>query len=266
MRSAPYLKLRTSLVGVFVAFVGAVLPTASTDAVPVLQLYIEGATYNSVTETWELTRAPGDPLMVWAIGNVDGPGGKGEILDVRMSFAYDGAVGEGAVDISLTPSTTGGFGGVTDPSTPSMPNDPLIEHTSGQPLLSDGKPLPSHEESGSGKVFGEGTFWQEFLLGDFALTDSPIADFIGIFPTALIPQSAQINVYEVAVAGLLAGSWLHIDLYDSVEGKGHIRTVFANNAHDAGNTVLVSEPANWAIFSFGLAGIGFFIWRPRKWA
>lgn len=263
MCEAVHLRLKACLGGVFMAFAGAVLPATSANAVPVLQLYIEDATYNPVTETWEITRAPDETLTVWAIGNVDGPGGKGIIYDVRMSFAYDGAVGEDEVYISLAPLTTGGFDGVTDPSTP---DDllPPIEYTSGQPLLSDGKPLPSHDLTDSGTVFGEGTFWQEFLLGDFALTDSPIADFIGIFPTAFIEESAQINVYEVAVTGLLAGSWLHIDLYNSVEGKGHTKAVFANASHDAGNTVSVSEPASLALFSFGLAGIGFFMRRPRK--
>src|SRR5688500_15939669 len=55
-------------------------------AVPVLQLYVEGATYDG-TETW--TETGPNPCRLWVIGNVAGPGGKGVLNNVRLSAVYD---------------------------------------------------------------------------------------------------------------------------------------------------------------------------------
>src|SRR5688572_501687 len=175
-------------------------------AVPILQLYVEGADYDAATETWTLTGA--DTIRLWTIGNVDGPGSKGTIEDVKLSIAYDA----GALPtFSLTPTTTGGYGGFTDPSTADAPT--LIQtRTDGSvPLLGDGSPLPSHGE------YGSQTWWQEFMLGDFTQTDSPVADFIDAFPTAEYTDAGQINVYEIGVSGYTGT--IHFDLYDHVQSQ-----------------------------------------------
>ena len=157
--------------------------TCRTQAVNILQLYIEGATYDTESETW--VASGGDTFRIWAIGNVDGDGGKGTIEDVKLSIAY--ASGD-TPTISLTSSTTGGFGGFTDPSTPS---DPVFSQTvtdGSSPLLGDGSPLPTHD------IYGTGTDWTEYYLGDFNLTDSPGGDFSNSLPTPVGAGGFQINV------------------------------------------------------------------------
>ena len=95
-----------------VAVVLAVLPlTASAE--PILQLYAEGATYDTVSESW-VTEGP--EFVLWAIGNVDGPGGKGDILDVKLAVAYDK---DASFSISFMPTTADPAFGFSDPSTPS---------------------------------------------------------------------------------------------------------------------------------------------------
>src|SRR3546814_7458346 len=72
--------------------------------------------YTTLFRSWELLRPIDQPLRLWTIGNVAGPGGKGTLSDVRLAIAYDsGFAGAG---FSLVSSTTGGYGGFADPSTP----------------------------------------------------------------------------------------------------------------------------------------------------
>ena len=221
-------------------------------AIPILQVYLEGATYDGDSDTWIVDDASG-PLRLWTIGNVGGEGSKGTISDVRLAVAY--ASTSPAPVITLTPSTTGGYGGFTDPSTPSAP--PLVQTvTDGSiPKLSDGKDLPSHG------IYGAGTDWQEFYLGHFSLKDSPIADFMSAFPDAGLPGEGQINVYEVSAAGF--SGTLHFDLYDSVQAGNKARAVFAPFSHDGEGTPgdVVPEPGTLMLLGAGAVG---YIARLRK--
>jgi hypothetical protein len=211
--------------------------------IPALQIYVENGTYDEATETWVVTDDTA-PVRLWCIGNTDGPGSHGDIIDVRLAIAY--VPDNGPVSINITPSTTGGFGGFDDPSTPSTPT--LIQTvTDGSvPQLSDGSDLPSHG------IYGSGVEWQEFALGDFNLNDSPIADFIGDFPTSGIKDdSAQINVYEIDLSG---AEWFHFDLYNSTQSP--MRAVFAPFSHDGGTDgngpPPVPEPGTVALVGLGL--------------
>lgn len=213
------------------------------EAVPVLQLYVEGATYNTATESWQTTIPANGVIRLWAIGNVTGEGGKGTISNVRLSIAY----GSGATpSFTLTPSTTGGFGGFTDPSTPSAPTHIQTRTDGSIPQLSGGADLPSHGE------YGPGTSWQEFALGNFTLSDSPTGDFISSFPTSPSAGGSQINVYEIAVSGTDS---IHFDLYDGVQSGTKVKAVFAPFSHDA-ETGQVPEGGSTAIM-LGLALLGF---------
>jgi hypothetical protein len=219
-------------------------------AVPVLQLYIEGATYDAATESWHATIPASGVIRLWAIGNVSGPGSHGTISNVRLAVAY------GAGDtpaVTLTPSTTGGFGGFADPSTPSAPTYIQTRTDGSVPTLSDGTSLPQHGE------YGPGTAWQEFRLGNFTLADSPTGDFINAFPTSPASGGSQINVYEITVTGT---DFVHFDLYDGIQTGRKARAVFAPFSHDADGGGRVPEGGSTAIM-LGLGLLGFAGLRRR---
>ena len=229
----------------FACFLVLVLGTGSAWGIPVLQIYVEGATYDTGTESWVLSD-PGGTVRLWTIGNTDGPGSHGDISNVRLAIAYTS--NNGPVNINLTPTTTGGYGGFTDPSTPSAPTYIQTVTDGSAPVLTDGGDLPNH-----GIYSMAGVMWQEFSLGDFTLEDSPVADFIDDFPTSGIrADSAQINVYEVSVTG---ADWFHFDLYDSVQSPN--RAVFAPFSHDGetGDGPPVPEPGTIALVGLGLLSV-----------
>lgn len=220
-------------------------------AVPILQVYVEGGTYNQTTESWEVTSD--GPIRLWTIGNVSGPGGSGAISDVRLAISYDSTYSDLAV--ALTPSTTGGFNGVADPSTPDAPQLIQTVTDGSRPLLGDGSEIGGHG------IYGAGTTWQEFMLGDYTLTDSAIGDFMNAFPTEMTANAGQINVYEVNVATSLGSSVaLHFDLYDSVLAENNVKYVFAPFSHDGDGTTTpgdgtVPEPAGLALGGLALASL-----------
>jgi hypothetical protein len=221
-------------------------------AAPTLQLYIEGATYDDGSESWVISppgSSGGAPFRLWAIGNVDGPGGKGTIENVRLSvvYDYDPAAGIPHPTISLTPTTTGGYGGFFDPSVPINATLLQTRIDGSTPVLGDGNSLPSHGEYGPGRA------WQEFALGDFTLEDSPSGDFIDSFPVPSSSDtgSSQINVYEISVLKQVSGPFeVHFDLYDTIASKNHVQARFAPFSHDADATAtIVPEPSALAIWS-----------------
>jgi hypothetical protein len=226
---------------------------APAHAVPILQLYVEGAVYDPGHQSWVFDLTAGAPLRLWAIGNVDGPGGKGLIENVRLSAVYPDVTPMAAdAGFTLTPSTTGGLGGFVDSSTPVDPTFIQFNDAGDVPLLSDGTPLAAHG------TYGDGWEWQEFLLGDFGLTDSPIGDFIDAFPGADFPLSGQINVYEISIDVFDPSiTDVHFDLYDSVVAGNHSRATFAPFSHDAGTGTNdpVPEPATLALVALALAGL-----------
>ena len=214
---------------VFVLLAGV----SSVFAIPALQLYIEGSTYDTVTETW-LTNS--SSFTLWVMGNVSG---KGEILDVRLAVAYDSSE-SGSVDFT-----------VADPSTPSPSAPALFSDSStigyypitGVKEDKDGNKYNEYLQSHG--IYGPGVDWEVYKLGDFTLTDSPIGNYTpDDCPdgSCEYPESGQINAYTVDVSGY---TWVHFDAY------GYNGPV-APFSHDAGMT---PEPATMLLLGSGLLGL-----------
>jgi len=223
------------------AMVSLLLLSQAGLAVPLLQLYVEGGEYDSATETW-VVHTNGDPIRLWVIGNTGGPEGQ-PIYDVRLAAAYESP--ESGIDpvFTITGSTTGGYGGFTDPSQASDPTYLQTVTDGSRPTLDDGTPLGPHG------IYGAGTDWQEFALGDFELIDSPLADFMSAFPAAGA-IGAQVNVYEITVSG--DPGWIHFDAYNHVASGN---SVFAPFSHDS-EASPVPEPATAvALACIGLGGL-----------
>lgn len=232
-----------------VVVVGVFLGVSTAQAVPPLQLYLEGATYDAATESWVLVPADsssGEPFRLWALGNIVGPGGHGPLDNVRLSVAYEAV--DVAPTITLTPSAIDSlsFPGWIDPTTPTGTGTWIQEVTDGSaPVLGDGSSLPSHG------IFGPGTHWQEFGLGYFGETGSSVADVIDVLPLNPTELGGHINVYDVSVLNG-SGMTLHFDLYDTLIATNHAK--FAPFSHDA-EIVPIPGTAVLAIAGFGLVGI-----------
>ena len=200
----------------------SVLFAASASAIPGMQLYIDGATYDSTTETWTTTESEFD---IWVIGASH----KLPITDITLTAAYE--TGE-AGTISLTPTTTSV---VTDPSTPIAPVQTAGGGDGAIPTFGDGSSVPPHG------TFGPGMSFLEWELGDMTVADSPCGDFIGMFPTTL-NKTCQINVYSVEVTGFTV---VHFDAFGMI-GNKPIKAPFS---HDA--DLVVPEPSAALLFGIG---------------
>jgi hypothetical protein len=218
-------------------------------AVPILQLYIEGATYDTASETWVADFSSGDTLRLWTIGNVAGSGGKGTIFDVNLAIAY--AISD-TPTISIVQSTTGGYMGFTDPSLANAATFSQMVTDGSIPLMGDGTPLSSHG------VYGASTAWSEYSLGDFSRTDAMGGDFINALPS---PPSGgyDINVYNITITGT---DIVHFDLYDHTEavnrglGSTNSSYWFAPYSHDAEGNGVPDGGSTLALLGIALVGAG----------
>lgn len=193
---------------------------SSVSAIPVLQIYVEGATYDTNSETWITTASD---FKLWVVGNVDA---HGAILNTKLTASFFGL---GGGSISFTPTTTGL---ITDPSTPSAPSA-AGSGNGGHPVL------PNHG------IFNDATLhhWTDYTIGDMSLTDSPIGDYSGspAWPTSF-PNNGQVNVYQVHVEGWTK---VHFDAYGVTVNttNGRETTWKTPGSHDGQVPV---EEATWS--------------------
>jgi hypothetical protein len=198
-------------------------------ALPALQMYIENAMYDQDTETWITSSSN---LTVWVVANT---GQYGSILDVQLTAAF--LTGESG-SISITPTTTSIL------PDPSLSQTPVLNTSVGGdgtvPVMSNGSPLPTHG------IYGPGTSFMQWGLGDFTLTDSPIGDFSGSFPSSL-PETGQISAYNISISGY---SMVHFDTFNHVESTSHV--LFGPFSHDSS---VVPEPGTLLLMGLGLGGL-----------
>jgi hypothetical protein len=210
---------------------------SAAQAIPDLQLYIDGASYDSVDETWVTNENTFD---LWVIAEPD-------VGDVLLSAAVSTEEANVGGSITLTPTTTTL---VTDSSMPTSPTFNGVSADGAVPQLANGSDLPTHG------IYGmAGTSFLEWDLGDMDLQDSPCGDFIDAFPTTL-NKDCTIHVYSVTVTGFTEA---HFDVYGEIEGgRG---AIFAPFSHDA--AALVPEPSAALLFGVGALIVGIHTRRRR---
>lgn len=259
-------KLTMAVVGLIMGIVVVAMPSPAL-AIPDLQLYLEGSSYDPATATWVFV---GDHFKLWVLGDTQH---FGTIFHVKLTVAYPTTAGNGTITITPDLASPGLLPPpgdplplppapllVTNPSSAASPSN-ACNGTYGTvgtiPCLGSGKPLAQHGE------YGAGVQWIEYLLGDFSASDSPIGDYITVAPPATFPDMGQINVYKVDVSGFTAGTLLHFDAFDHVvQTKGRNRFIFAPFSHDALDSPSVPEPSSLLLLG---SGVSAFIWlRLRK--
>jgi hypothetical protein len=197
------------------------------NALPVLQMYLEGARYDQDSDAW-ITGS--SDLTLWVVGNT---GENGTIADVKLTAAF--LTGETG-NISITPTQT------TLLADPSMSATPILNSSVGAdgttPVMSSGEALPDHG------IYGSGVSFSQWELGDLSLTDSAIGDFTGSFPSSLT-GTGQINAYNISVSGY---SMIHFDTFNHVEAPSH--TFYSSFSSPSA----VPEPSSILLLGMGLGG------------
>jgi hypothetical protein len=192
-------------------------------ATPLLQTHIEGASYIGGTDnTWVLSsQASGESFRLWVMGSVPYAWKVGKkIKDVRLYVAFPSS--EAGLTISITPALAGGTGEYIWPTNPaivfddtSLPGLPTLGETASDGSVPDG--LTRHY------VYKRhGVTWQEYLLGDFTLSDSLRAHLKGPQLAQLKPNKAQLNAYDVTITRLEGSGTEPIVVHFDVTGwKGN---------------------------------------------
>ncbi|MEQ1889395.1 MAG: choice-of-anchor N protein [Alphaproteobacteria bacterium] len=208
-------------------------------ALPVLQLFIEGADYETASEnpddpeTW--AKLGTDSFRLWVLGSA----GEGatpaidathRIRDVKFVASF--ADGLTPV-IGFSPTTTDHYGPTGDPSTPVAVSGPFPspfgDHdTDAENWSNPDGPMGAHGMLQNGRTAFE---WN---LGNFELVDSsigntqpgvPVEAATNFFPVLDGGHMGQINVYDMSISGLEVGDQVHFDVYGVLQEKVTIYTI-----------------------------------------
>lgn len=163
-------------------------------AVPDLQLYVEGATYDPQTETW-VTASSTFNLQVLVANNAL------EDVYVAVAIPPDGDPAGGTVTLNGSPVT--------------------ISSSPGVPIMSNGHALPGH---GIYPTYF-GTYYVGALLTPSAST--PVQDMQPGGGGGWSTLGLTVNI-PVSISGFGA---VHFDVYDHIAGETRVR--FAPFSHDA---------------------------------
>jgi hypothetical protein len=222
-------------------------------AIPNLQIYIPGATYDMETETWIIHSYDYD---LWVIG------AHTNVYDVKFAAAVP--LGEdGSISVEwLDPvSADYGGGGVTSLIL-DEPNG--LEYALYRDSYEASDPAPDTYAfasdavpiMGNGKeIAGHGVFptdFYEYFIGDFIIGTDIVQNFI---PGDEWGDTAPgvIKKFHIAVDGY---SWVDIVAYDHiVKSNNKAKFVFSPFSHDGESSAPVPEPATILILSAGFLGL-----------
>jgi hypothetical protein len=216
-------------------------------AVPHLQLFIDGATYDWDTQTWVLATPGGVDLYVISANETH--------EDVMVSIALGGfdeyTDPDGIVSVS-------GFGG------------PAIDDwTWGYSPLESAPGFDGNEDLPPHGIYP--TWFAQVNTGDYALYDSYVGD---VQPPEGMqtppwdpsdplngehPADGDFKMFSLSINAPI-GTSLHFDAYTLIDGR---LDEFAPFSHDA-STTIVPEPGTILLMSTGLFGVGLAAFRRRK--
>jgi hypothetical protein len=213
--------MKKIVLGAVVAAMLMLVP--SVFAVPALQLYIDGATYDAGTQTWVTSASSFDLYVIGLAGQ----------NDVLVSMALDGGPDGCSVDVNGSNYNTFTYG------FPPLANDPSI-HDGGEDLSPHGIFPAWYTE------FSAGSYGDVGKIGDVPEGTWDPTD--GYLPGAG-GQRGEFRKFTINVNG---DCGVHFDAY-TLNEDGTVKS-FAPFSHDAERTPGVPEPATMLLFGLGLAG------------